>query len=164
MFWSRFWSILLLVIYLTSFMSSGYLFDDILDTCNRIKIRLNKNPYLHNIPQQDSSVLSYRIVCIHCHLDCILVAEHYLQIFTNIYNYLQLLTNIYNYLQLFTIIYIYLQLFTINFNYLQLFTILSHRDYILATEHYLQLESFFLFLICSRWQTNSNRIHKDFLV
>ena len=154
MFWSRFWSILLLVIYLTSFMSGGYLFDDIFDTCKRIKIRLNKKPYLHNIPQQDFSVLSYRIVCIHCHLDCILVAEHYLQIFTIIYNYLQLLTNIYNYLQLISIIY----------NYLQLFTILSHLDYILAAEHYLQLESFFLFLICSRWQTNSNRIHKDFLV
>ena len=81
-------------------MSGGYLFDDILDTCKRIKIRLNKNPYLHNIPQQDFSVLSYRIVCIHCHLDCILVAEHY----------------IYIYLQLFTIIYIYLKFFTIIYN------------------------------------------------
>ena len=109
MFWSRFWSILLLVIYLTSFMSGGYLFDDMLDTCKRIKIRLNKNPYLHNIPQQDFSVLSYRIVCIHCHLDCILVAEHYLQIFTVFNKYLQLFTIIYNYLHLFTIIYNYSQ-------------------------------------------------------
>ena len=95
-------------------MCGGYLFD-VIDTCKRIKIRLNKDSYLHNIPQQDSSVHSYRILCIHCS------RLHFSRraLFTIIFNYLQLLTTIYNYLELFTTIYNYLQLFTIIYNYSQ---------------------------------------------